>query len=186
MQNRLVKEILYTGFARSTQDWYLGPFTFQLTLPWTIEGNCQLYLGVTERIITICLHTQAFIRFKILRVLKRRFNAEFSPPFCFNLHSFLLKEVFREIRHLLCYRQYKKNNHHIYITISRSSNTFTLCSIGFCPPWAHLWAPVLWFNCPSQTPHLLLLSPEWVRPSTRYVFATKVSAHWGSPPHLTR
>lgn len=113
MQNHLVKETLYAGFQWSSQDWYRGPFTFQLTLPWTIEGNCQLYLGVRERIIIICLHIQAFIRFKILRVLKRRFNAEFSPLFCFNLHSFLLKAAFKEIRHLLCYQQYKKNNHHI-------------------------------------------------------------------------
>jgi len=39
---------------------------------------------------------------QITRVLKQRFNAEFSPPFCFNLHGFLLKEAFKEIRHLFC------------------------------------------------------------------------------------
>lgn len=134
-----------------------------MTLPWPTQG--QLYLW--ERTIIIITaaalhHTQAFIGFKILRVLQSWFNVEFTPSFCFNRHSFLSKEAFREIRFLLCISSTKRVT--IILYIAWSSTAFPFCSReGFCPSWAHLWAPELWFNSPGQTPHLLLLllCPEW-------------------------
>lgn len=156
-----MKTPLHTGFGCSS--WGSG-FTCQTILPWTTEGNCQLYLGERSiTIITAALHTQAFIRFKIVRVRHRWFNVEFIPSFCFNRHSFLSKEAFKGIRFLQCISGTKGVTITFYVTIPWPSTAFPLCSReGFCPPSAHLWAPELWFNSPGQTPHLLLmLCPEW-------------------------